>query len=90
MYADSSAPTLLNTGNGMVGISGINSIESISNSVLEEKTGLLQRDEPQMQDLLWKPSKRYELHNEWTKRIRYVQKSDETKKTALPKQAIFN
>lgn len=52
MYADSSAPTLLNTGNGMVEISGINSIESISNSVLEEKTGLLQRDEPQMQDLL--------------------------------------
>lgn len=86
MYADSSAPTLLNTGNGMVGISGINSIESISNSVLEEKTGLLQRDEPQMQDLLWKPSKRYE----WTKRIRYVQKSDESTKTALPKQAIFN
>lgn len=86
MYADSSAPTLLDTGNGMVGISGINSIESISNSVLEEKTGLLQRDEPQMQDLLWKPSKRYE----WTKRIRYVQKSDESTKTALPKQAIFN
>lgn len=50
MYADSSEPTLLSTGNGMVGISG--NIECISNSVLEEKTGLLQRDEPQLQDLL--------------------------------------
>lgn len=52
MYADSSEPTLLNTDNGMVGISSSNSIEGIANSVLEEKTGLLQRDEPQLQDLL--------------------------------------
>lgn len=52
MYADSSEPTLLSTGNGMVGISGSNNIESISNSVIEEKTGLLQRDDPQLQDLL--------------------------------------
>lgn len=62
MYADSSEPTLLSSGNGMVGISGINNIESISNSVLEEKTGLLQRDEPQLQDLLWLPTKRYSMH----------------------------
>lgn len=52
MYADSSEPTLLSTGNGMVGISSSNNIEGITSSVLEEKTGLLQRDEPQLQDLL--------------------------------------
>lgn len=52
MYANSSEPTLLNTGNGVVGISDSNSIEIIPNFVLEEKTGLLQQDEPQLQDLL--------------------------------------
>lgn len=47
MYADSSEPVV-----GIVGIGGSNNIESISSSVLEEKTGLLQRDEIQLNDLL--------------------------------------
>lgn len=53
MYADSSEPTLLNPTNGIVGIGGSNNIGSISGSMLEEKTGLLQRDEIQLNDLLW-------------------------------------
>lgn len=52
MYADSSEPTLLNPTNGIVGIGGSNNIGSISGSMLEEKTGLLQRDEIQLNDLL--------------------------------------
>lgn len=54
MYADSSEPVV-----GIVGIGGSNNIESISSSVLEEKTGLLQRDEIQLNDLLWQLNERY-------------------------------
>lgn len=52
MYADSSQPTLLNSGscNGIIGVGSSTNIGSTS-SALEEKTGLLQQDEP-MQDLL--------------------------------------
>lgn len=50
MYADSSEPTLL-SGNSIIDISG-NNIETISSSVYEEKTGLLQRDDIQLNDLL--------------------------------------
>lgn len=44
MYADSSEPALLSGNNGI--------IETISSSVYEEKTGLLQRDDIQLNDLL--------------------------------------
>ncbi|XP_031616659.1 prolow-density lipoprotein receptor-related protein 1 isoform X3 [Contarinia nasturtii] len=46
MYAE---PTFVGTGNDN---SVSNNIESISNFVLEEKTGLLQQDEPRLPDLL--------------------------------------
>lgn len=59
MYADSSEPTLLSQNNGIVNIGGSNNIESISSSVHEEKTGLLQRDEIQLNDLLWQLNERY-------------------------------
>lgn len=54
MYADSSEPTLLNANscNGIIGVSSSNNIGTGTNSVLEEKTGLLQQDEPNIQDLL--------------------------------------
>lgn len=54
MYADTMEPTLLNTNNcnGISSISGSNNISPATNSVLEEKTGLLQQDEPNIQDLL--------------------------------------
>lgn len=52
MYADSSEPTLLSSNNGIVGIGASNNIGSISGSMHEEKTGLLQRDEIQLNDLL--------------------------------------
>lgn len=51
MYADASEPTLLSGSNGIIDISG-NNIETISSSVYEEKTGLLQRDDIQLNDLL--------------------------------------
>lgn len=53
MYANSSEPTLLSGSNGIVDIGGCNNIETISSSVYEEKTGLLQRDDIQLNDLLW-------------------------------------
>lgn len=54
MYADSSQPTLLNSSgdNSIIGVGSSTNIGSTS-SALEEKTGLLQQDEP-LQDLLWK------------------------------------
>lgn len=46
MYADSQEPTLLSVGNGLVNINNPNNIEAIPSSMVEEKTGLLQRNEP--------------------------------------------
>lgn len=55
MYADATEPTLLNANNcnGISSISGSTNLNPSTHSVLEEKTGLLQQDEPNIQDLLW-------------------------------------
>lgn len=55
MYPDSSEPSLLSGNNGV--------IETISSSVYEEKTGLLQRDDIQLHDLLWQQLNGFHLKN---------------------------
>lgn len=54
MYAGSSEPALLNTGscNGIIGVGSSSGIGNSNNCALEEKTGLLQQDEPNIQDLI--------------------------------------
>lgn len=58
MYAGASEPVLLNSSNNSGGCNhaGIilvgNSSSSNINCALEEKTGLLQQDEPNIQDLI--------------------------------------
>lgn len=56
MYAGASEPVLLNSGNNSCNHGGIiavgNSNSNNMNCALEEKTGLLQQDEPNIQDLI--------------------------------------